>query len=202
MVPKMPAPSLYKTRIPIYTLCGLLCRNGQVRFTHGTHPSASAERVHGDQEERGEAKGTAEQEVRGANSGGETERERTKRDMDQRIKGLKRSKSHFWGRLSCALAYHDLERKGALDNVQAAKISTLPLKTSFRIGPQNVPRDLGILAVQRCLAGPETVNLASEVLEDGQSKTQNLPQTTLNLGGGVVWVRSSERAVRAIKRHL
>ena len=89
-----------------------------------------------------------------------------------------------------------------MDNVQAAKISTLPLKTSFRIGPQNVPRDLGILAVQRCLAGPETVNLASEVLEDGQSKTQNLPQTTLNLGGGVVWVRSSERAVRAVKRHL
>ena len=87
MVPKMPAPSLYKTRIPIYTLCGLLCRNGQVRFTHGTHPSASAERVHGDQEERGEAKGTAEQEVREANSGGETKNASERRGIW--IKGSK-----------------------------------------------------------------------------------------------------------------
>ena len=47
------------------------------------------------------------------------ERERTKRDMDERIKGLKRSKSHFGGRLSCALAYRDLEWKVALDNAQA-----------------------------------------------------------------------------------
>ena len=98
------------------------------------------------------------------------ERERTKRDMDGRIKGLKRSKPHFW----------DVYRVSWLTVIQSGKlpwttrrltkISTMPLKTPFRIGPQNVPRDLGILAVQTCLAEPETVNLASEVLEDGQSK--------------------------------
>ena len=82
------------------------------------------------------------------------------------------------------------------------KISTLLLKTQFRIGPQNVPRVLAIPTVPRCLAKPETVDLVSEALEDDQSKTQNLLLTTLNLGGGVVRVRSSERVVRAVKGHF
>ena len=76
LCPRSPHPR-FKTRIPIYAPYGLLCRNGQVLgFTHGTHPSASAERVREDQEEREEAKGTAEQEVWEANSGGEIEKTR------------------------------------------------------------------------------------------------------------------------------
>jgi rRNA-processing protein EBP2 len=45
------------------------------------------------------------------------ERERAKKDMGERIKGLKRSE--LWFRLSRARSYRNLERKGALDNAQA-----------------------------------------------------------------------------------
>lgn len=47
------------------------------------------------------------------------ERERAKKDMDERIKGLKRSTSPFWGPSRAPNSHRDLERKGALDNVQA-----------------------------------------------------------------------------------
>ena len=47
------------------------------------------------------------------------ERERAKKDMDERIKGLKRSKFHSRYVCIAPLSYSDLERKGALDNAQA-----------------------------------------------------------------------------------
>ena len=47
------------------------------------------------------------------------ERERTKKDMDERIKGLKRSKLRFQYVLLARLSHGGLERKGALDNAQA-----------------------------------------------------------------------------------
>ena len=98
------------------------------------------------------------------------ERERTKRDMDERIKGLKRSKPHFWDVYRVSWLTMIWSGKVPWTTRRLTEISTLPLQTPFRIGPQNVPRDLVILAIQTCLAEPETVNLASEVLKDGQSK--------------------------------
>ena len=47
------------------------------------------------------------------------ERERAKKDMDERIKGLKRSKARFWNVYRAPWSHCDLERKGALDNAQA-----------------------------------------------------------------------------------
>jgi len=80
------------------------------------------------------------------------------------------------------------------------KISTLQWRTPFQIDPKNVPKALVIPTVPKCLAKPETVNLASEVLGGGQNKTQNLRQMTLNLAEGAVRVRSLERVTRAVKR--
>jgi len=47
------------------------------------------------------------------------EREQAKKNMDERIKGLKRSKLRFRDVHRASLSYNDLERKGALDNAQA-----------------------------------------------------------------------------------
>lgn len=79
------------------------------------------------------------------------------------------------------------------------KISMLRLKTPSQIDRQNVPKAPVIPTVPGYLAKPEIVNLASGVLEGGQNKTQNLPQMTLSLAGGVARARVSERVA---KRHL
>jgi len=47
------------------------------------------------------------------------ERERAKKDMDERIKGLKRSKPQSLSLYSASSSHCDSERKGALDNAQA-----------------------------------------------------------------------------------
>jgi len=47
------------------------------------------------------------------------EREQAKKDMDERIKGLKRSTFRFRDARHVHLTYSDIERKGALDNAQA-----------------------------------------------------------------------------------
>ena len=79
------------------------------------------------------------------------------------------------------------------------KISTSRLRTPSQIDPQNVQRALATPAAPRCLAKPEMVNLASEVLEDDRNKTQNPPRTTLSLAEGVARAKSSKRVVRAAK---
>ena len=83
-----------------------------------------------------------------------------------------------------------------------AKISTLRLKTRCQIVLQNVPKNRAIQIVPRCLAKQETVNLVSGVLEDGQSKTQNLQRMISNLVEGVDRVRNLGRVVRVVRRLL
>ena len=82
------------------------------------------------------------------------------------------------------------------------KISTLQLKTPSRIDLQSAQKAPAIPTVPKCLAKPETANLASEALESGQNKTQNLRRMTLSLAEGVVRARSLRRVVGAAKSPL
>lgn len=78
------------------------------------------------------------------------ERDRAKKDMDERIKGLKRSKFHSQYVCLTLLPHSDLERKGALDNAQADgedfevavedAISDRPPKRAKGSGNQNHPK--------------------------------------------------------------
>ena len=131
------------------------------------------------------------------------ERERAKKDMDERIKGLKRSEPQFQNAYRAPnLTVTQSGRVPWTMLRPTEKTSTSQLKTPSQIDPRNVPRVLMIPTVPSCLAKPETVNLASVVSEDGQNKTRNRPRMTLSLGEGVVRVRSLKRVVGAVKRFL
>ena len=131
------------------------------------------------------------------------ERERTKRNMDERIKGLKRSKPYFWGRLSCVLAYHDLERQGVLDNAQADGDFDVAVEDAISDRPSKRAKGSGDSSRPNMSCRARDGKFGFGGAERRSKQNTNLPRTTLNLGGGlVVRIRSSERAVRVVKRHL